>query len=108
MPPALRGGFFTIGPPWSSSHEDTSHIGLGPTPPEVSAVKDLPVTQQLQETWVQPWGREDPLEKEWKPTPVFLPGKSNGLGSLVGYSPWGRKDSDMTVHGQRHTSRTTS
>ena len=26
----------------------------------------------------------------------------------MGYSPWGRKDSDMTVHGQRHTSRTTS
>ena len=31
----------------------------------------------------------------WQPTPVLLPGKSQGR-SLVGYSPWGRKDSDTT------------
>ena len=29
-------------------------------------------------------------------TPVFLPGKSHGWRSLVGYSPWGREESDMT------------
>ena len=29
-------------------------------------------------------------------TPVFLPGKSHGLRSLAGYSPWGHKESDMT------------
>ena len=29
-------------------------------------------------------------------TPVFLPGKSHGQRSLVGYSPWGRKESDTT------------
>ena len=29
-------------------------------------------------------------------TPVFLPGKSHGLRSLEGYSPWGPKESDMT------------
>ena len=32
----------------------------------------------------------------WKCIPVFLPGKSNGQRSLVGYSPWGCKESDMT------------
>ena len=32
------------------------------------------------------------------PTPVFLPGKSHGQGSLAGYSPWGRKESDTTKH----------
>ena len=32
----------------------------------------------------------------WQPTPVFLPGESHGQWSLVGYSPRGRKDSDMT------------
>ena len=32
----------------------------------------------------------------WQPTPVFLPGKSNGQESLVGYSPWGCKELDMT------------
>ena len=39
-------------------------------------------------------GREDPLEKEVQPTPVFLPGESHGQRSLVGYNPWGRKGSD--------------
>ena len=34
--------------------------------------------------------------KPWQPTPVFLPGKSHGPRSLVGYSPWGRKKSDKT------------
>ena len=33
---------------------------------------------------------------EWHPTPVSLPGKFHGWRSLVGYSPWGRKESDMT------------
>ena len=35
-------------------------------------------------------------EMEWQPTPVILPGKSHGQRSLVGYSPWGRKESDTT------------
>ena len=34
--------------------------------------------------------------KKWQPTPVFLPEKSHGLRILVGYSPWGRKESDNT------------
>ena len=34
--------------------------------------------------------------RKWQPTPVFLPGKSHGGRSLVGYCPWGRKESDMT------------
>ena len=37
-----------------------------------------------------------PWRRKWQPTPVFLPGKSHGWRSLVGYSPWGRKESDMT------------
>ena len=34
--------------------------------------------------------------RQWHPTPVLLPGKSHGQRSLVGYSPWGRKESDTT------------
>ena len=34
--------------------------------------------------------------RHWWPTPVFLPGKSHGQRSLVGCSPWGPKESDMT------------
>ena len=33
---------------------------------------------------------------QWHPTPVLLPGKSHGWSSLVGCSPWGREESDMT------------
>ena len=41
-----------------------------------------------------PWVRKIPWRREWLSTPVFLPGKSHGQRSLVGYSPWGRKESD--------------
>ena len=34
--------------------------------------------------------------RKWQPTPVFLPGKSNGQKRLVGYSLQGRKESDTT------------
>ena len=34
--------------------------------------------------------------RQWHPTPVLLPGKSHGWRSLVGYSPWGREELDMT------------
>ena len=37
-----------------------------------------------------------PWRRKWQPTPVLLPGESQGRGSLVGYNPWGRKESDMT------------
>ena len=37
-----------------------------------------------------------PQIKKWQPTPVLLPGKSHGRRSLVGYSPWGHKESDTT------------
>ena len=33
---------------------------------------------------------------KWQPTPVFLPERSHGQRSLVGYSPWGHKELDMT------------
>ena len=48
------------------------------------------------ETWVQDLSQEDPLEKEWQPTPVSLPGKSHGQRNLVDFSPWGRKELGMT------------
>ena len=35
-------------------------------------------------------------EGKWQPTPVFLPGESQGWGSLVGCHLWGRTESDMT------------
>ena len=34
--------------------------------------------------------------REWLPTLVFLPGEFHGQRGLIGYSPWGRKESDAT------------
>ena len=42
------------------------------------------------------WFRKIPWRRKWQPTLLFLPGKSHEHTSLAGYSPWGRKDSDMT------------
>ena len=43
-----------------------------------------------------PWEGKISCRRKWQPTPVFLPGKSHGRRSLVGYSLWGQKESDMT------------
>ena len=59
----------------------------------------------MQETRVRFLGWEVPLEKEmathsstlaWKIPWTEEPGKFHGWGSLVGYSPWCHKESDMT------------
>ena len=34
--------------------------------------------------------------RQWQPTPVFLPGESQGRGSLVGWRQWGHTESDTT------------
>ena len=43
-----------------------------------------------------PWVGKIPWRRKWQPTPAFLPEKSHGQRSLVGYSPWSRKESDTT------------
>ena len=43
-----------------------------------------------------PWVGKIPWRSKRLPTPVFLPGKSHGQTSLVGYSPRGHKELDMT------------
>ena len=42
------------------------------------------------------WVGKIPWRRKWQPTPVLLPGKFYELRSLIGYSPWGRKESDTT------------
>ena len=48
------------------------------------------------ETWVQSAMPKIPWRREWLPTPVFWPGEFREQRSLVGYSPWGQKESDTT------------
>ena len=52
-------------------------------------VKNPPANQETQVGKVL-WRRK------WQPSPVFLPGKSHGQRSLVGYGPWGCKELDMS------------
>ena len=56
-------------------------------------VKNLP---PMQETQVGSLGRGDPLEKKMKTRSSILAGKSHGQRNLMGYSPRGRKESNMT------------
>ena len=48
-------------------------------------------------TRFDPWVGKNPWRREWQPTPVFLPREFHGLRSLVGYSPWGRKELDWAT-----------
>ena len=54
--------------------------------------------QEMQATWVQSLGQENPLSREWQSTPGFLPGKFHGQRSLAGYNPWSRKELDTIEH----------
>ena len=71
-----------------------------PSPPQNLPLKGflhLCISKLLIFTWIPlvlimglPWRRQ------WNPTSVLLPGKSNGWRSLVGCSPWGQEESDTT------------
>ena len=49
-----------------------------------------------------PWVGKNPWSRKWQPAPAFLPGKVHGQRSLVGYSPWGHKELDMTERAGMH------
>ena len=49
-----------------------------------------------------PWVRKIPCRREWQPTPACWPVESHGQRSLVGYSPWGRRESDTTERLRTH------
>ena len=55
-----------------------------------------------------PWVGKIPWRRAWQPTPVLLSRESHRQRSLVGYSPWGRKESDMTEKTQYEVCNTCS
>ena len=62
-----------------------------------SAIKNLPADAgDAGDTGFDPWVGKIPWSKKWQPTSTLLPGKFHGQGSLVGYRPWGRTESDTT------------
>ena len=80
----MRGGQF------ADIYQD---VGL---PRWLSDKKNPPVKQEMQDTEFRSLDREDPLEEEMATHSVFLPGESQGQGSLLGCCPWGRTELDMT------------
>ena len=61
--------------------------------PGSSAIKNLPAMQEMR-VWA--WVRKILWGRNWQAPPIFLPGEFHGQRSLVGYSPWGCKELDMT------------
>ena len=60
-------------------------------------VKNPPANAGDVKRWkFDPWVRKIPWRKAGQPTPLFLPGESQGQRSLAGYSPWGRKELGTT------------
>ena len=65
------------------------------------ALRDFPGGSDSKEsacirTRFHPWVGKIPWKRKWQPTPVFLPGKSYGQRSLMGYNPWSHKELDMS------------
>ena len=71
--------------------------------PGSAVVKNLPDNAEDRRHEFDPSVWKNPWRRKWQPTPVFLPGKSQGQRSLVGYSAWGCKGSDTTEHACTHT-----
>ena len=67
----------------------------GPNPQVALVVENLPANaEDVRDTGSIPGSGRFPWRRAWQPTPVFLPGESHGQRSFVGYSAWGRKESD--------------
>ena len=97
---ALAGGFFTTSATWDGEGDGTPLQYSGPENPMDGGAWKAAVhgvaksrTRLSDFTFTfhfMHWRRK------WQPTPVFLPGESQGRGSLVGCRLWGRTESDMT------------
>ena len=96
----------------SVGKESTCHAGDLGLIPELGRSHGEGIGYPLQYSWASlvaklvknppamretcPWVGKIPWRKERLPTPVFWPGEFHGQRRLVGYSPWGLKESDTT------------
>ena len=72
--------------------------------PGGSAAKNPHAVQESEEARARSLGGEDgeiPWRRAWHPSPGVLPGEPPWTEEPVGYSPWGRKESDM-AEGTQH------
>ena len=83
----------------SQESDTTERLSMHSTQHCVRYSKGLEVAQMVNSAGnlgLIPGSGHSPGEENGNPIPVFLPGKSHGQRSLVGYSPWGHEESDMT------------
>ena len=66
--------------------------------PGSTVIKNLPAKAGDMRCGFDSWVRKIPLEKEMATHSSILAGKLHGQSNLVGYSPWGHKESDVTEH----------
>ena len=70
-------------------------MGMGTRPSQVAHPANAGDVEAM---GFSPWVRKITWRRKWQPPPVLLPGKSRGQRSLLGYSPWGCKESDVSEH----------
>ena len=87
----------------SLTHLREARIYSAGIPRWLSSIRIHWPVQEMLETWVQSLGREDPLQKEMATHSSILAWRIPWTVSLVGYSPWGDKESDMTKWMSTHT-----
>ena len=79
--------------PWTAAYQAPPSIGFSRQ--EYWSGLPLP-SPQCRRPGFNSWVGKIPWRRKWQPTPVLLPGKSHEQRSLVGSSPWSRKESEMT------------
>ena len=107
-PVSLPGEFHGLCSPWGRKELDTteqlSHslscftwgFTENYSPGRASLVVHIVVCLQCGRPRFNPWVGKIPWKRKWQPTSVFLPGKSHGRRSLVGYTSGGCKELDTT------------
>ena len=81
------------------SHNKKSRVRVGL--PKWHKGKEF--SSQCRRHGFNPWVGKIPWSRKWQPTLVPLPGKSHEQRSVVSYSPWGRKELDMTERLNTHS-----
>ena len=84
---------------WATEQQTLLGSASGSDSLVAQTVKRLPAMRETRVRsldWEDPWVGKIPWRRKWQPTPVLLPRKFHGWRSLVGYSPWGHKELDMT------------
>ena len=67
--------------------------------PQVAlVVKNLPMQETQRDSWFDPWVGKILWRSAWQSTLIFLPEKFHGQRSLVNYSPWGCKETQLSIH----------